>query len=147
MRAAFCWIKGVLIQLKFFFPVDIVFQFLLSLFVEKEITHNKVVHFGTHKTAKSVIRSTNNGFTPYIKRSIDHYAIAGLVFKFVDERPIPWVGIFVHTLYPGRIVDVRNGRHIRAQMIQPIIQLHIVVSCGFGSSPLISNLNKKKNIR
>ncbi len=105
---------GKSVQFILLLPVVPVGITRLLLFFEQKIPHDQVIHFGPHKTAIGVLRGADDGLAPDVEAGVDDQAIAGALPEGLDQLPVFRMNLFVDGLDPGGIVDVGDGRHIRA---------------------------------
>ena len=112
-----------------------VFGFLpgrLVLLVEQIVAQDQVVHFGAHEALVGVFRGADDGLAPDVEAGVDDEAAAGQLLEGPDQAPVRLVGLFVHRLDAGRVVHVGDGRHLGAQVVEPVKQLQVFVAGGRG---------------
>ena len=110
------WISSV--EFEFLFPVCIVFQLFLVMFVEQVITHYKIIDLRAHEAAECVVRSADDRFSPYVETGVDDYCIACEFFEIVNELPVSGICVAAHALQTGRVIDMGNRRHVGAEKIE-----------------------------
>ena len=86
------------IQFEFFFPVVFFVPAGLFFFVKEIVAHDKIIHFGSHKTAECVIGSADDRFASDIERGVDDDSESGFLSECVNELPVSGICLFADTL-------------------------------------------------
>ena len=72
----------------------------------------------TRRAAKGVLGRAHDWFPAHIERGVDDYRAAGEIAEAHKQSMINRVGVAVHGLNARRVVDVRDGRDLRANGIE-----------------------------
>jgi hypothetical protein len=103
-------------------PVVAVGVLRLLLHLEQEISHDQVIHLFSHEAAISILRAEDDWFAPDVEARVDDDTVTGAPEEGIDELPISRVNVLVDGLDSGGIVNVSDGRHIRAEVVETVVQ-------------------------
>ncbi len=122
--------RNLLVELELLLPVLRVLELRLKRLIEEIVAHHEVIHLGPHKATVRVLRRADDGLAPDVEARVDDHATPRLVLELVDEGPVPRVCFPPHALYPRGVVDMRDRRDVRAEMVEPVVKLEVIVSRG-----------------
>ena len=81
------------------------------------------VDFCAHEAAKGVLRIAHDRLAAHAETGVDDHRTAGPLLEFRYQSVVARVGLGVHRLHPGRVVDVRHGRDEGAQNVELVARL------------------------
>ena len=74
------------------------------------IAHRQNVHPGTKETVDGLFRGQDDRLV-LVEGGIEEHRHAGQLFEFLDQRPVPRVGLAAHRLKTSSSIDMRRGRN------------------------------------
>src|SRR5436190_1821273 len=89
-------------------PADLVFLSQIT------VADSKNVELVSHETAERVLRRAHDGLAAHIEARIHEDRTASFPLERGEQRVIAWIGVLVHGLDAGRVINMRHGRDVGA---------------------------------
>ena len=137
----------MLIQVKFLPPVGVLDQRLLVDFVQHTVAQHERIKLRAHETAIGLLWRTDNRLATDVEGRVDQHATARFGFKRFEQVVVAGVRLRVDRLNPGRIIDVRHCRDVRARHVEQIDPPQGLLFLGHGCAPRLDDGSHQQHVR
>src|SRR6058998_875961 len=88
---------------------------ILAFLAQVAISGGESIELASHEAAKRVLRRAYDGFAAHVEAGIHEHRAAGSALERREQRVVARVGVLMHGLHAGRVVDVCDGRNLGAR--------------------------------
>ena len=92
-------------------------RILLDL-LQHAVSHDEHVKLIPHKATKSIFRRTDDRFAANIEAGVHQDRAAGQLLKSTEQFVKQWIGIAVHGLDAGRVINMCHRRDFRTRNVE-----------------------------
>ena len=83
---------------------------ILLRLAQDTVSNREKIDLRSHEAAEGVFRRADDRLAAHIEAGVDEHRAAGQRLEAADQRVIARIGLRVHGLDAGRIVDMGDGR-------------------------------------
>src|SRR5215510_12979769 len=110
-------VDDTLVRLELVLVVDLERRVLLGL-AQHAVADDEQLDLVAHEAAEGVLGRADDRLAAHVEARVDQDAAAGLLLEARDQCVEARVGVGVHGLHAGRIVDMRDGGDVGAHDIE-----------------------------